>query len=85
MIGVTRFISHRMRQPHQVAVGTRRIDHDEIETPFHRAHRLDELLQLRSFVLGDLHGLADLDASMHGNFEVEDCATRARAGCRYSG
>ena len=60
-----------MRKPHQVAVGAGRIDDDKIEGPLDRAHGIHELLELGRFVVGDLHGLAELDAVMHGKFEVE--------------
>ena len=72
-------IGHRVRQPHQVAVGTRGIDHDEIEGPLDRAHRVHELLEFGGFIVGDLHGLAELDAAMHGNFEIEAGAARPGA------
>ena len=43
------------------------------------AHRLHELLELGIFIVGDLHRLAELDAVVHGNFEVETGAARPRA------
>jgi hypothetical protein len=68
-----------MRQAHQIGVGTRRIDDDEIESALDCAHRLHELLELGIFIVGDLHRLAELDAVMHGDFEVETGAARPRA------
>ena len=72
-------IGHRVRQAHQITVGARGIDHDEIECPLDRAHRIHELLKFGRFVVGDLHGLAELDAAMHGNFEIEAGAARPGA------
>jgi hypothetical protein len=69
-------VGHRMGQPHQVAVGARRIDDDEVETALDRRHRLHELKELGILVLGDLHGLAELDAAMHRQLEVEVGAAR---------
>ncbi len=68
-----------MRQTHQIGVGTRRIDDDEIEGTLDGAHRLHELLELGIFIVGDLHRLAELDAVVHGNFEIETGAARPRA------
>ena len=65
-----------MREPHQVAVGARRIDHDEIEGALDRADGVHELLELGLLVVGDLHGLAELDAAMHRHLEVEAGAAR---------
>jgi hypothetical protein len=60
-----------MSKPHQVAIGAGRVDDDEIEGPLDCAHGIHELLELGRFVVGDLHGLAKLDAVMHGEFEIE--------------
>ena len=60
-----------MRQPHQVGVGTGRVDDDEVVGALDRAHRLHELLELGVFIVGDLHRLAELDAVVHRNFEIE--------------
>ena len=68
-----------MRQPHQIGVGTRRIDDDEIEGTLDRADRFHELLELGVFIVGDLHRLAELDAEMHGNFEIETGTARPGA------
>ena len=68
-----------MRQAHQIAVGSRRIDHDEIEGALDRADRVHELLEFGVLVVGDLHGLAELDAAMHRNFEIEAGAARPGA------
>ena len=68
-----------MRQPHQVAVGAGRIDDDEIEGALDRADRFHELLEFGVFVVGDLHRLAELDAAMHRDFEVETGAARPGA------
>ncbi len=67
-----------MGQPHQIGVRPRRIDDDEIEGALDRAHRFHELLELGVFIVGDLHRLAELDAKVHGNFEVEAGAARPR-------
>ncbi|MHC2196151.1 hypothetical protein ACVJF1_008784 [Bradyrhizobium diazoefficiens] len=75
MIGVTSGVGHRMGEPHQVAVGAGRIDDDEIETALDRRDRLHELLELGVLVLGNLHGLAELDAAMHRQLEIELGAT----------
>jgi hypothetical protein len=72
-------VGHRMRQTHQIGVGTRRIDDDEIEGALDRAHRLHELLELGIFIVGDLHRLAELDAVVHRDFEVETGAAGPRA------
>ena len=58
-----------MRKAHQIAVGSRRIDHDEVEGPFDDADGIHELLELGVLVLRDLHGLAELDAAMDRKFE----------------
>jgi hypothetical protein len=68
-----------MRQAHQVTVRARGIDHDEIEGALDRAHRLRELLQFGALVVGDLHGLAELDAAMHREFQIEAGAPRPGA------
>src|SRR3982074_2064479 len=60
-----------MRQTHQITVRARRIDNDEIECPLNRAHRIHELLEFGGFVVGDLHGLAKLDAAMYRELESE--------------
>ena len=49
-------VGHRMGEPHQIAVGPRRVDHDEIEGPLDRVDRIRELLILGIFVVGDLQG-----------------------------
>ena len=72
-------VGHRMRQTHQIAVGPRRIDDDEIECPLHRADGVHELKKLRRFIVGDLHGVAKLDAAMHRKFEVEPGTARPGA------
>src|SRR4029079_1827663 len=72
-------VGHRMRQAHQIGVGTRRIDDDEIEGALDGAHRLHKLLELGIFIVRDLHRLAELDAVVHGDFEVEAGAARPRA------
>ncbi|MGY3420593.1 hypothetical protein ACVWZW_001068 [Bradyrhizobium sp. F1.13.4] len=69
-------VGHRVRKPHQVAVGAGRIDDDEVEAALDRRDRLHELKELRILVLGDLHGLAELDAAMQRQFEVELGAAR---------
>jgi hypothetical protein len=60
-----------VRQSHQITVGAWRIDDKEIEAPLHRAHGVHELLKFRGFVIGDLHGFAELDAAIHGDLEIE--------------
>ena len=65
-----------MRQPHQIAVGAGRIDHDEVEGALDRADGIHELLEFGVLVVGDLHGLAELDAAVHRHFEVEPGAAR---------
>ena len=72
-------VGHRMRQPHQIAVVAGRIDHDEIESTLNRADGIRKLLEFRVFVVGDLHGLAELDAAMHRKFKAEPGAARPRA------
>src|SRR6266403_610407 len=72
-------VGHRMREPHQITVRTRGVDHDKIKGPLDRAHGVRELLEFARFVLGDLHGLAELDAAMHGDFEIEAGAARPGA------
>ena len=44
-----------------------------------RADRVHELLEFGDFVVGDLHGLAELDAAMHREFEIEAGAARPGA------
>src|ERR1019366_149614 len=39
--------------------------------PIYRAHRIHELLKFGRFIVGDLHGVAELDAAMHRDFEIE--------------
>ena len=68
-----------MRQAHQVAVGSRGIDHDEIEGPLDRAHGVHELLEFGCFVVGDLHGLAELDAAMDRDLEIDTGTARPGA------
>jgi hypothetical protein len=68
-----------MRQPHQIAVRSRRIDHDEIEGALDCAHRVHELLEFGRLIVGDLHGLAKLDAAMHRQLETEPGAPRPGA------
>ena len=60
-----------MREPHQVTVGSRRIDDDEVEGPFDGADGIHELLELGVLVLRDLHGFAEPDAAMQRQFETE--------------
>lgn len=60
-----------MRKTHQIAVGPRSVDHDEIECPLDRAHRIHELLKFGRLIVGDLHGVAELDAAMQRDFEIE--------------
>src|SRR5216110_3006841 len=50
-----------------------------IERAFDFAHRLHELLELGIFIVGDLHRLAELDAVVHRDFEVETGAPCPRA------
>ena len=64
-------IRHRMRKPHQVAVGAGRIDHNEIEGVFNGADRIRELQQLGILVIGDVHGQPGLDAAMHRQLEFD--------------
>src|SRR5882724_3726922 len=72
-------VGHRMRKAHQIAVGSRRIDHDEVERPFDDADGIHELLELGVLVLRDLHGLAELDAAMDRQFERKTGAARPDA------
>jgi hypothetical protein len=65
-----------MRQPHQVAVRPRRIDDNEIESMLDSADRIHELPAFGSFIVDDLHGLAVLDATVHGDLEIETGAAR---------
>ena len=67
-----------MRQPHQIGVRPRRVDDDEIKGALDRAHRFHELLEFGVLIVGDLHRLAELDAEMHGDFEIEAGAARPR-------
>src|SRR4030081_941256 len=65
-----------MRQTHQVGVGPRGIDDDEIECSLHCADGVHELHQLRRFVIQSLDSLAKLDAALNRELEVEAGAPR---------
>jgi hypothetical protein len=69
-------IGHRVRQTHQITVRPRGIDNDEIECPLDRADGVHKLLEFGTFVVGDLHGVAKLDAAMHREFQIEAAAAR---------
>ena len=60
-----------MRQAHQITVGAGRIDDDEVETGLDCRDSFHELEELGILVLGDLHGLAELDAAMQRQLEAE--------------
>ena len=63
-------IGHRMREPHRIAVVAGRIDHNEIKGVLDRTDGIRELLEFRILVVGDLHGLPELDAAMHRKFQA---------------
>ena len=44
-----------------------------------RADRVHELLEFGGLIVGDLHGLAELDATVHRDLEIEAGAARPRA------
>jgi hypothetical protein len=68
-----------MRQTHQVGVGPRGIDDDEIECSLHCADGVHELHQFRRFIIQNLHGLAKLDSAVNRELEVEAGAARPGA------
>jgi hypothetical protein len=70
LIGVTSVSAITVREPHQIAVGARRIDDDEIAAPLDRRDRFGELPTLGLLVVGDLHRTAEFDATMLRLFEV---------------
>ena len=64
-------IGHRMREPHEIAVVTRRIDNDEIMGVFDRVDRGGEIVELRRFVVRDQRAVGARYAVMRRQFEIE--------------
>src|SRR3984893_10543425 len=62
-------IGHRVREPHQIAIGARCVDGDKVKGSPGLADGRRELGKFRSLVVGDLHGAAEIDAVMLWKFE----------------
>ncbi len=58
-----------MREPHQIAVARRRIDHDEVVAVLDRHDRGGEAGEFRRFVLVDAARIRPVDDVMIGQFE----------------
>ena len=75
-----------MGEPHQVGIGARRIDDDEIVGLLDRAHRFGKGREFLRFDFVEPHAEAARDAKMHGNFELGAGALApSRAGSRRNG
>ena len=73
-------VGHRMREPHQVGVGARRIDHDEVVDVLDRVDRLGEAGELGRLVLVEPRACRRARCrNATGSFEVEPGARRPGA------
>ena len=69
-------IGDRMRQPHQVAVDARRIDHNEVVTVLDRGYRFGESGKLRRFILIGADALRARHAKMRRSVQFKPAAPR---------
>ena len=69
-------VGHRMREPHEVGIGARRIDDHEIMGALDRAHRLGEGAEFLRFDLVKAQAATACDAIMRGELELDARARR---------
>ncbi len=72
-------VRHRVREPHQIAVAARRIDHDEVVVGLGDGDFVDEALKLGIFILVVADAIAARDKAMRRDVEVEPVAPAPRA------